>query len=265
MAEIRRSEATDYEGNKYYLSNDTESTLDPSGIPLNNGGDLSEASVNFTVGTTRKALTPKARFKALMGDIAKWLTDLGTAAFKNVANNDTTTAEGFVADARIVKQHGDEIDHLNSDLGGLSFFEDTTGKYVVGADSVPKKLGDIGELLPSIIYSFTAESSSNYYPVNKTITYTFTEKDEKYNFFVLLIVIAGGYDISDEVLTINTVPQNAIIVSPKARVEHSGTRGGIQRSVGQQSICYIIPKQSAGERISVTVCGAVTFRIVGLL
>ncbi|RJW41938.1 hypothetical protein DXC97_02415, partial [Lachnospiraceae bacterium TF09-5] len=121
MAEIRRSEATDYEGNKYYLSNDTEATLDPSGIPLNNGGDLSEASVNFTVGTTRKALTPKARFKALMGDIAKWLTDLGTAAFKNVANNDTTTAEGFVADARIVKQHGDEIDHLNSDLGGFEF------------------------------------------------------------------------------------------------------------------------------------------------
>lgn len=27
---------------------------------------------------------------------------------------------------------------LNSDLGGLSFFEDSTGKYVVGADSVPK-------------------------------------------------------------------------------------------------------------------------------
>ena len=30
---------------------------------------------------------------------------------------------------------------LNSDLGGLSFYEDNTGKYVVGADSVPKKLG----------------------------------------------------------------------------------------------------------------------------
>ena len=35
------------------------------------------------------------------------------------------------------------IINLYSDLGGLSFFEDTTGKYVVGADSVPKKLGSI--------------------------------------------------------------------------------------------------------------------------
>lgn len=31
--------------------------------------------------------------------------------------------------------------NLYSDLGGLSFYEDATGKYVVGADSVPKKLG----------------------------------------------------------------------------------------------------------------------------
>lgn len=32
---------------------------------------------------------------------------------------------------------------VNSNFGGLSFYEDNTGKYVVGADSVPKKLGDI--------------------------------------------------------------------------------------------------------------------------
>ena len=31
---------------------------------------------------------------------------------------------------------------VNSNLGGLSFYEDETGKYVVGADSVPKKLGN---------------------------------------------------------------------------------------------------------------------------
>lgn len=146
MAEIRRSEVTDDKGNKYYLRNDTASTLDPSNVALNNGGDLSEASVNFAVATARKALTPKARFKALMGDIAKWLTDLGTAAFKNVANNDTTTAEGFVADARIVKQHGDEIDELISDLDGCSFERREDGAYITytlpgGADPVVKKLG----------------------------------------------------------------------------------------------------------------------------
>lgn len=35
------------------------------------------------------------------------------------------------------------IINLYSDLGGLSFYEDSSGKYVVGADSVPKKLGSI--------------------------------------------------------------------------------------------------------------------------
>lgn len=139
MAEILKDVFEDDKGNKYYLANNTEITYDQAGIPLNNGGDLSEASVNFSVGTARKALTPKARFKSLMGDIAKWLTDLGTAAFCNVANNDTTTVSGFVADARIVKQHGDEIDGINSDLAnGQIEFDLQGGKGVYrqkGADA----------------------------------------------------------------------------------------------------------------------------------
>lgn len=138
MAEILKDVFEDDKGNKYYLANNTEITYDQAGIPLNNGGDLSEASVNFSVGTARKALTPKARFKSLMGDIAKWLTDLGTAAFCNVANNDTTTVSGFVADARIVKQHGDEIDGINSDLDGNRFGHTADGRpgWKDGADTV---------------------------------------------------------------------------------------------------------------------------------
>lgn len=37
----------------------------------------------------------------------------GAAAEYNVANNDTTTEAGYLADARIVKTHGDEIDALS--------------------------------------------------------------------------------------------------------------------------------------------------------
>lgn len=37
----------------------------------------------------------------------------GAAADYEVANNDTTTDQGYVADARIVKTHGDEIDALS--------------------------------------------------------------------------------------------------------------------------------------------------------
>ncbi len=42
---------------------------------------------------------------------------------------------------------------LNNNLGGLSFYEDATGKYVVGADSVPKKLGSGGIVIPSLVLS----------------------------------------------------------------------------------------------------------------
>lgn len=52
----------------------------------------------------------------------------------NMNDFEQRTADAFSA----VQQ---DIEGINSDLGGLSFFEDPTGKYVVGADSVPKKLG----------------------------------------------------------------------------------------------------------------------------
>ena len=139
MAEIYKGVWEDDQGNKLYSDNDTETTRDSSGIPLNNGGDLSEASVNFTVGTSRKALTPKARFKALMGDIAKWLTDLGPAAFYKVADDFTTTAENYLFTARKGKQLKDEIDGINSDLGGNRFgftSDGQPGYKKAGADTV---------------------------------------------------------------------------------------------------------------------------------
>lgn len=57
-----------------------------------------------------------------------------TKVIKNANDNAAITEEGYTPDALVTKQ-------LISDLGGLSFYEDNTGKYVVGADSVPKKLG----------------------------------------------------------------------------------------------------------------------------
>lgn len=136
MAEIYKGVFEDDKGNRYYAASDTEITYDTAGIPLNNGGDLSEASVNFTVSSSRKALTAKARFKALMGDIAKWLTDLGPAAFYKVADDFTTTAENYLFTARKGKQLKDEVDNLNQNLGGFSFKEEAGIKYVRGADSV---------------------------------------------------------------------------------------------------------------------------------
>ena len=154
MAEILKDVFEDEKGNQHYLANNTETTFDQNGTPLNNGGDLSEASVNFTVSSSRKALTAKARFKALMGDIAKWLTDLGPAAFYKVADDFTTTAENYLFTARKGKQLKDEVDNLNQNLNALNDSGAIKGMdaredgvyitYSTGADTVTKKLGNLG-------------------------------------------------------------------------------------------------------------------------
>ena len=45
---------------------------------------------------------------------------LDAAASQKVANDDTTTSSGYVADARIVKIHGDEIDALKAENSSLN-------------------------------------------------------------------------------------------------------------------------------------------------
>lgn len=129
---------------------------------------------NFVEQKERSNLTYKDKLPVIFGKLSKWYADLrpvawsgsysdltnkptipeGSAANYQVANNDTTEAEGFVADARIVRTHGLEIDGLSRDLGGCSFEQEGDNFYVVGADAVRKKLGEsifekIGGMNPS--------------------------------------------------------------------------------------------------------------------
>lgn len=175
MAEIYKGVFEDDKGNRYYAASDTEITYDTAGIPLNNGGDLSEASVNFTVSSSRKALTAKARFKALMGDIAKWLTDLGPAAFYKVADDFTTTAENYLFTARKGKQLKDEVDNLNQNLNGFAFKEEGGVKYVKGADSVWVPFSN-----PEVYFaqcSFPGDQSTIPFTVNKSTLWLLTNAD----------------------------------------------------------------------------------------
>lgn len=70
---------------------------------------------------------------------------------KGITNNIDSGA-GYAADITLVKSMRDSLKNLidslsrlvnsiNDRLGGLRFYEDSNGKWVVGADSVPKKLG----------------------------------------------------------------------------------------------------------------------------
>lgn len=114
---------------------------------------------NFVEQQERSNLAAKDKLPVIFGKLSKWYTDLkavawsgsysdltnkptipeGSAANYQVANNDTTEAEGFVADARIVRTHGLEIDGLSRNLGGLSFAQDSEGNWgykIGGADPV---------------------------------------------------------------------------------------------------------------------------------
>ena len=131
---------------------------------------------NFVEQKERSNLTYKDKLPVIFGKLSKWYADLrpvawsgsysdltnkptipeGSAANYQGANYDTTEAEGFVADARIVRTHGLEIDGLSRDLSamndngaitGMDARED--GVYITyvpadGADPVSKKLGSNG-------------------------------------------------------------------------------------------------------------------------
>ena len=129
MVNKQHAQFSDENGNIFYLENETEDVLDPSGKPLSNGGDLSEASVTFTPDATRKLPQSGGRFKAFLGSIVKFLSDLTEVAFSGnysdlegkptippLANNCTTTAAGYGLDARQGKVLMDKANQLSSDI-----------------------------------------------------------------------------------------------------------------------------------------------------
>lgn len=135
---------------------------------------------NFVEQKERSNLAAKDKLPVIFGKLSKWYADLrpvawsgsysdltnkptipeGSAANYQVANNDTTEAEGFVADARIVRTHGLEIDGLSRDLNqrfpdGTGLQWDGTNFWGTTADGMKVKLG-------SLTYrDFTATPTAN--------------------------------------------------------------------------------------------------------
>lgn len=121
MSAIYDGDLQDHEGNTYR----TEAS------PL--------SVAEFAEASARENIVPGETHKIIWGKIRKWFSDMkavcfsgsytdlsnkptipsGAAANYAVANNDTTTAAGYVADARIVRAHGMEIDQINSDLASV--------------------------------------------------------------------------------------------------------------------------------------------------
>lgn len=93
-----------------------------------NNGDMSHGKVFATIAGERESIASGETIGVIVGKVMRWFKDLKGAAWRDVANNDSTTADGYVADARIVKAHGDEIDENRRRFGNLYFGKTAEGK-----------------------------------------------------------------------------------------------------------------------------------------
>lgn len=99
-------------------------------------GEAKDLFATFTIAQERENINSGESFSTIFGKIKKWFQDLGSAAFAAVANNDSTNQAGYVADARIVKTHGDEIDNLRRDIDQVSqSFQDGCNTIMAGCTS----------------------------------------------------------------------------------------------------------------------------------
>lgn len=82
-------------------------------------GDVSNGIVHMDQASTRTNVANGDSLAVLFGKVMKWFSDLKSGAFADTVNNDTTADGGYVADARIVRTHGLEIDAIDTRVKNL--------------------------------------------------------------------------------------------------------------------------------------------------
>lgn len=153
-----------------------------------------------------------------------------------IANNCTTTAEGYALDARQGKELMDKANQLNSEMGGCSFSVQSDGAYVTytpsgGADPVSKKLGSTIVLLGTVTSARTFDLTS--YPGYKDFALDTN----------ILGYVSGSYNAETGILTVNASSvSGTVTVSGYGWVDDAGIRrtGNGQMS-GTATLNY--PKQ----------------------
>lgn len=83
------------------------------------GGNISDTTVTFAATTTRANLVSGEKVSVGFGKIKKWFADLKSFAFKDLANNLTTSTTGNALDASQGKILNDKYDELNQSLGNM--------------------------------------------------------------------------------------------------------------------------------------------------
>lgn len=187
--------------------------------------NVSDSEVEFVAAEVRENIKSGETLRIIFGKLAKLFADLkkvaftgnykdlsdkpsmGNAAAYGVANNDTTTEEGFVADARIVKTHGDEIDVINSNLTAdgtpFRFGKDSDGNYgyiITGEDGADSVI-PFNSMLNDIYYhaygymNWGLDNTTDYHILKELTPGTYT-------FFIAWSLTGFSHQILDGVVTI---------------------------------------------------------------
>lgn len=75
-----------------------------------------DSVAEFSPAPSRENIRSGETYRVIFGKIMKYLSEVGNAAYVGLANNCTTTVEGFALDARQGKELMDRINELNRDL-----------------------------------------------------------------------------------------------------------------------------------------------------
>ena len=151
-----------------------------------------DSVAEFSPAPSRENIKSGETHRVIFGKIMKYLSEVGNAAYVGLANNCTTTVEGFALDARQGKELMDRINELNRDLGGLSFGQDAEGNWgykAGGADTVTPFKG-----APDFDYEHNISIPYIVVAGNPNVLhyYTMTEKDAEYSYLALFAVTAGS-------------------------------------------------------------------------
>ena len=101
------------------------------------GGNISDTTVTFADATTRANLVSGEKVSVGFKKIKKWFADLKSFAFKDLANNLTTTTTGSALDASQGKILNDKYGELNQSLGNLKT------DFKINLDGIKIKAGTI--------------------------------------------------------------------------------------------------------------------------
>lgn len=119
-----------------------------------------DSVAEFSPAPSRENIKSGETHRVIFGKIMKYLSEVGNAAYVGLANNCTTTVEGFALDARQGKELMDRINELNRDLNQR--FPDGTGLQWDGTNFWGTTVDGIKIKLGSLTYrDFTATPTAN--------------------------------------------------------------------------------------------------------